>query len=70
MLRWKLYLQITFSAGSERLPESWFIICVFSFIFKLETAFLKKVCNSSAIAWSTVKNSLPSTSCILEPQSP
>ena len=38
MLGWNLYLQIALSTGSERLPESLFIIYVFSFIFKFKTA--------------------------------
>ena len=42
---------------------------MFSFIFKFETAFLKKAFNSSAIFWSSYNNLLPSTSCISEPWS-
>ena len=70
MLGWKLYLEKAFSAGTERLSQSWFIICVFSFIFKFETTFLKKVFNSLAIVWLTCNNPLPSASCIFEPLSP
>ena len=49
VLGWNLYSQIALSTGSKRLPESWFVTYVFSFIFKFETAFLQKVFNSSAI---------------------
>ena len=42
MLGWNLYLQITLSTGSEILTELWFIIYVFSFIFKLETASIRQ----------------------------
>ena len=69
MLGWNSYFQIALSTESERLPESWFIISVFSFIFKFEIAFLKKVFNLSAIFWSSYNNSLSSTSCIFEPRS-
>ena len=49
MLGWNLYLQIALTNGSNRLPESYFIIYVFSFTVKFGTVFLKKVFNSSAI---------------------
>ena len=66
MLGWNLYLQIVLSTGSERLSESLLIIYLFLLIFKFETAFLKKVFNSSATFWSSCNNSLSSTNCTFE----
>ena len=37
MLGWNLYLQIALLTESKRLPESCFIVYMFSFIFKFET---------------------------------
>ena len=56
MLGWNLYLEIDLSAGSERLPELWFIIYVFSVIFQFETVFLQKVFNSSEMFSSPCNN--------------
>ena len=64
MLGWNMYLQIALSTGFERF---WFIIHKFSFIFKFEIAFLKKLFNSSAILRSSCNNPLSSTSLIFEP---
>ena len=55
MIEWNLYLQIAFPTGPKRLTELCFII--FSFIFKFETVFLKKVFNLSVIFWSSYNNS-------------
>ena len=55
MIGWNLYLQIAFTTGPKRLTELCFII--FSFIFKFETVFLKKVFNLSVIFWSSYNNS-------------
>ena len=55
MIGWNLYLQIAFTTGPKRLTELSFII--FSFIFKFETVFLKKVFNLSVIFWSSYNNS-------------
>ena len=48
MFGWNLYLQIVLSTGSDRLPESWFITFVSSFVFKFETASFKEVINTLA----------------------
>ena len=58
------YLLIHFSTGSKISSETWFTICIFSFVSKFETVFLKKVFNSLAISWSFRYNSFSSTSFI------